>query len=812
MKISLHWLKDYVDLSGQPEEIAERLTMAGLEVENIEKAGDKYKNFVVGEVLEVTNHPNAEKLTVCKVNSGKAVLKIVCGAPNVSTGQKVVVGLVGAIVPRNQHRSDSTPLVLGQAEIRGETSEGMICSEYELDIGEDSEGILVLEKRARVGTPFARYLGLEDTVLDVAVTPNRPDCLSHIGVAREVAAFLRKKVKVPHIQGKEIREHVSKAARVTIETKVDCPRYSARVVRDVQLGDSPVWMQQRLRAIGIRPINNVVDITNYVVMELGIPLHAFDYDKLAGHRIVVRRAHDDKRFTTLDGAVRELHEDMLLICDRDKPVAIAGVMGGLNTEISDTTRNVLIEGAYFNPTSIRRTSKNLAIMTEASQRFERGVDPNMTVFAVERAAQLMGKIARGRVLKGVIDQCSKKFVARKVLVRVGKVNEVLGTSLSKKEITESLSRLEILRTRSKVSREQDAGLLFSVPTFRPDLEKEIDLIEEIGRTYGYDRIETKMRGHIRFSERTSELPLEDKLREWLASDGFNEVVANSMQEKSFAALSSEDYVEMLNPISKEMGALRTSLLPGLLEIAAHNFNHGTKNLRLFEIGKVYFCRESSDKRSRKDYEEEDRLLLAISGEAAPTHWDVPTRLADIFDLKGEFETLFSKIFLDKVKFIYYPNSKTLTDPTVGVEINKTYMGLLGRVNEQAKRLFDIKQDVFVGELSLEVLRGNITTASRYLSLPKYPSVTRDLAFVVNEDVSAEELRDAVREGGGDLVQSVELFDVYVGDKIGSGKKSMAFAVQLMSRHHTLTDEEIEDRIDQIVSVVASRFQARLRAL
>lgn len=809
MRISLNWLKDYVDITLAPEKLAEKLTMVGLEVESLEHLADKYKNFVVGEILEVATHPNADKLTVCKVDDGREVRQIVCGAPNVAKGQKVAVGLVGAIVPRSLHGPVSQSFRIERAEIRGIVSNGMICSAYELDLGEDRDGILVLDGKTRVGTALARYCGIYDTVFQIGITPNRPDCMSHVGVAREVAAITGQRLRLPSIHIIENREHAKDAAWVRIESPKECPRYSARIVRDVKIAPSPKWMQDRLTAVGLRPINNLVDITNYVLMELGHPLHAFDYDTLEGHGIVVKLAEEGAQFTTLDGVVRKLHHDTLLICDDARPIAIAGVMGGANTEITGATRNVLIESAYFDPRSIRRTSKFLGISTEASLRFERDTDPNITGRAADRAAQLIQELAQGKVLRGIIDKRARRFPPKRVTVRVEKVNEVLGTSLSSKEISSFGSKLELRPVASRKRRSNT--LVFEVPTFRPDLEREIDIVEEVARLYGFDKIDTKMETRIHWSDRAPALSVEDEIREWLIGSGFREVIANSMQEKAFASLGTSDIVEVVNPISKEMGSMRTSLVPGMLEIIRHNLNRGARDLRLFEIGKVYFHKAKSKQPSLADYSEKSRLLIALCGSARPLHWSSEEQPVDVFDIKGEVEALLSKIFLDKFSFIYYSTSNTLANQVVGVEIHNTYAGYIGRVAKNISSIFDVKPDVFVAELDLDLIEVNVNRRRQYAAVPRYPSVSRDLAFIVDRSLPVQMVAEEIYFVGASLLQKLELFDVYMGENIPAGKKSFAFALEFSSPDRTLTEQEVDALVGRIVASLSSKFQATLRA-
>ncbi|MEK6571215.1 MAG: phenylalanine--tRNA ligase subunit beta, partial [Bacteroidota bacterium] len=585
-------------------------------------------------------------------------------------------------------------------------------------------------------------------------------------------------------------ERLEGCAAVQIENLEDCPRYTARVVRGVKVGSSPRWLQEILKAVGVRPINNVVDITNYVLMELGHPLHAFDFDRLEGGMIVVRSSKEGEAFTTLDGKERRLRSDTLMICDAKQPVAIAGVMGGANTEISESTENVLIESAYFNPRSIRRTSKYLSLSTDASQRFERGADPNATRYAVDRAAQLMQAVCGGRILKGVIDVYPRKIQPRLVPLRVNKVNEILGTDLREREIVRFLSSLEVPlagRGASKVGKK----LKFRVPTFRPDLEREIDLIEEIARVYGYDNIETRMGSALKFPSQAVPRDYSDEVRDFLVSEGYQEIVTNSLQKKWIASLGCEKFVEVMNPISEDMAALRTSLVPGALEVIHYNINHGTKDIRIFEIGHVF--RKGSKLEMGKffeDYVEEERIIIAQTGLANAPGWERADRVADFFDLKGTTERLLRKIFLDKFQFICYPTTNALTEFSVGIEINGSYVGFLGKMKSDIAMGFGIDQEAYVSEISIEGIGDIQERKPAFQPLPKYPSVVRDLAFVVDEQVAVGDLEATIQYSGGDLLKKIRLFDLYVGDQIELGKNSCAFSLEFLSRDRTLTEEEI----------------------
>ena len=807
MKISHHWLKEYILLSLKPAQLAERLSMLGLEVEGLEDLAAKYEKFVVAEVVEKLKHPHADKLTVCKVNVGRGILEIVCGAPNVAVGQKVPVALVGATIPHDQHDPEGKPFVLERARIRGVESNGMICSEYELGLGDDSEGIMVLGEPAKVGTPLAKHLGASDVIYDLEITANRGDWLSHIGVAREIQAITGKRAVLPKVRLRESSVPTAKHATIKIVDSDKCRRYSSRVLRNVVVGPSPKWLQDRLMAVGIRPINNVVDVTNYVLMETGQPLHAFDYDTLAGHSIVVQCAAEGEKFTTLDGKERVLNSDILMICDGEKRVAIAGVMGGANTEISDRTTTVLIESANFEPGSIRRASKSLGLSTDASRRFERGVDVEMTVYAANRAAQLLQELAGAEVLKGVIDVYPRKLRPKKVRLRVSRTNAVLGTLISKQEIVSYLRRLEL----HAVAQTNDV-ITCSIPTFRYDLAEEIDLIEEVARVYGYDNIETKTRTTVDFSKPLALRSLQDDLRSYLIGAGYNEMLTYSLQDQTSGHLAGEKAVEVLNPVSVEASVLRTSLIPGALQVVRNNRSHGQKDLRVFEIGNVFTLKNGSSMESLDAYREEERVLILLTGAISPMQFGSHGREVDFFDVKGEAQTLLAKFCLDKYRFISYDNASALIDSALAVEINGSYAGFLGKTSKSIAEKFDIDSDVYVIELKTAAIQSAWTAEKKFNPLPRFPSVRRDLAFVVDSALPQEAVEQSIREAGGSLLSDLSLFDLYEGEQIGGGKKSLAYALEFQPTDRTLTDSEVDRIVEGIVDHVRATRRAVLRSL
>jgi phenylalanyl-tRNA synthetase beta chain len=808
MRTSLQWLRSYTDCDRPPEEIAQSLTMAGLEVESMEQLGKVYDGFIAGKVTRVEKHPAADTLTVCSVFTGTETFQVVCGAPNVAPEQMVVLGLPGAEVPHDQHSPQGSPFVLKKTSIRGVESNGMICSGYELGLDDDKEGILVLRPDAKPGLQLAEYLGLDDFVFEIGVTPNRPDALSHIGVAREVAAITGLKLEIPKIRFVESQREASRWATIQIDDTAGCPRYTARLLFGVKVGPSPVWMQRLLGNVGIRPINNIVDVTNYVLMEIGHPLHAFDYDRIGGHTIIVRRASGGERFTTLDGKERVLTAENLMINDANGPVAIAGVMGGSNSEISDSTVNVLLESAYFDPRSIRRTSKTFGLSTEASQRFERGADPGITEWAVNRASALIQQFTRCEILKDAIDVYPVKQVPRKVSLRIQRMNEILGTTLKETNVKRLLGKIGILPVAGSTKK---GTVSFNVPTFRPDIEQEIDLVEEVARLHGYDRIEVDARTTLRFSERAPETDISDMLRGWLVGRGFHEIITNSMEERSLAAYGSQNVIEVKNPISVEMSTMRTSLIPSILRVVRENLFHGVKDIRIFEMGKIYLSAPGTERKGcLKGYIEENRLILAMSGMALPVDFNAKTRLLDLFDLKGELEDLFEKIFLDKIKFIPYPTTKALTQDEISIDIYGERAGYLGKADPKVLRLFEIEQEVLIADISLEALEKNIERRRRYKALAKYPQVMRDMAVVVDESLSVGELTEEIRRTAGGLLASIGLFDIYRGDQITAGKKSCAFALEFQAADRTLSQEEVEKVLRQIIRNVSNKFNATLR--
>jgi len=805
MRVSQKWLRDYIDFRFSPGDLSDRLSMLGVEIEGVEDLGAKYDKIVVGKVTERRPHPNADRLSVCSVSVGREDLQIVCGAPNVAAGQRVAVGLVGAMVPRNQHDPDGKPFMLTNAKIRGVESHGMICSAYELDLGDDVNGILVLDQAARVGSPLAKHLGLDDVVLDIEITANRPDLLSHIGVAREIGALTGKLPKLPSVKHKETNRATRDLIRVKVYDRENCKRFAVRLIRNVKVGPSPKWMHDRLVPVGLRPRNNVVDVTNYVMYECGQPLHAFDYNLVEGSILNIRRLQHSVSLTTLDGKVRSVPAGATVVCDSEKEISIAGIMGGANTEINDSTVDIILESAYWNPSSIRRTRKSLGLITDASQRFERGADPNATDFALDRAAQLVAELSGGTILRGKVDDYPNRIQPRSIPLRPERVNAMLGTDLSKVQISRHLRSLGLLEKKK-------AGkTVFSVPTFRVDLEREIDLVEEVARVYGYNNIAVSQRPTVDLKQLFPiESPVE-KVRSALIGFGYQEALTVSLTSPEKPSPLKVDQARVLNAQNKEMSVLRTSLVPGLLSSIAYNIDFGSTDIRLFEIGNVFSLDRSSRMKIVGDFLEEERVCLAATGAASPLHWKSERRPVNFFDLKGDIRGLLESIVLDKSRFISYSTTETLCDDALAIEINGSYVGYLGRMKSEVLKAFGLEQEVFVAELSTVALHSD-DTKLRYTPISKFPRVARDIAVVVQSAVDAGRVQEVIAKASSSLVYSVVLFDVYEGEKLGAGLKSLAFRIEFVSPERTLRDEEVDDDVRKIVGALEQELDASLRSV
>ena len=798
MKISLNWIKDYINLDGiTTEEIVDKLTMSGLEVEDFVDKNKIYSGIIIGLVKEVEKHPNADKLTVCTVYDGKSDLKVICGAPNVAKGQNVVFAQIGSVIPKGE-------MEIKKVKIRGVESNGMICAEDELELNDDHSGIMILDDQFSAGTPISEALNLNDVILDIAITPNRPDALSHIGVARDLSAIFNRDLRISKLDYKESQQSINQFASVEIEDRVNCPRYSASVVTEVTIRESPEWLKNKLEKIGLRPINNVVDVTNFILYEMGQPLHAFDLDQLAKRKIIVRSTKKEMNFTTLDSKQRTLPANTMMICDGEREVAIAGVMGGENSEVTESTKNILIESAYFNPSSIRRTSKKLQLVTDSSYRFERGTDPSNTVYAAQRAAQLIASIAEGEIAKGIIDEFPGRIKSTEVTLRMNRLKRILGYEVPKSEVIKIFQKLGI-----NLLKDLGEALEVVVPSFRPDIEREADLIEEVARIAGYEKIPVIEKVSITLHNRKDEFGLEDQIRENAIALGLNEMVNNPLIPKSNSELTGKP-IEISNPQSIDMAFLRTSLLVSALPAVSNNIKKGERDLSVFEIGKTFNVLSES-LNNFSDFEEKKNLLFILTGKKQKREWYSNENEFDIFDLKGMIYSFFDKFSLDNVLNDSYNSIQNkIYDYYFTINFKETVFGSGGRVNNSVLKIFDITQPVFSFEADLEVISKVITDKKSFNELLKYPKVLRDVAFIFDKSVKYAEVNEFLIKESSGILKSVELFDLFESKEMGEHKKSMAFGMEYYDFSRTLTDEEVDMDFQIIIDKVTKKFNAILR--
>lgn len=819
MLISHRWLQEFVDFSCSPEELDQILTMLGLEVEKILRPAEALDKFVVGEVLAKEKHPNADKLSVCSVAVAPGTVNtIVCGAPNVAAGQKVPVALAGALVPNGGFRIEPRKL-------RGVESNGMICSKSELGFSDQSDGIWVLPPDAPVGESLAAYLGMDDVLYEISITPNRADCLSHLGVAREIAAYFRLPLKTPVAaippEAKEKGVRTSDLVSVRIEDAEGCRRFAGRVIRGVKVGESPRWLKDRITACGLRSVNNVVDVTNYVMLECGKPIHAFDLDLIAGKTLIIKKAADGERFTTLDGKERALDSSMTMVADAEKHTAIGGVMGGQVSEISDSTVNVLIESAYFTPSSIRRTAKKLGISSDAAYRFERGVDIESVVFAADRAAELIYAVAGGRVAEGVLDVYPEPQAPKNITIRYKRVCSIIG-----KDIATTEQRLCLERLGFRILRFDDEAAVVEAPSYRVDIDAEIDCIEEIARIYGYDNIEPALISRVNLSGNSVPAPykplsIAEEARVFLRANGFVDIVTQTMIDPASSALLTDSPVRIANPLGEELSCMRAALAPSMLKTIERNCRYGRKNLRLFEIGTVFHSVLHSRATFIPGISEELHCIAALTGNALPhKEWDSAERAVDFYDIKGALESL-AEIFrlqnaevrpLAPERRALYP---LLSPNAVELVVGETSLGAAGEVSAAALKAFDLSAPVFLCECNLSAVRTQTKRAAAYRSVSPFPTVARDIAFVVDSGVEAETLRRCILAKGGEYLQSARVFDVFSGaravETLGEGKKSVAFALEFNSSQKTLEDAEVDAAIDAIVQHARASAGAALRS-
>lgn len=797
MKVTIKWLEEFVDFELSPEKLADILTMAGFEVEAIDRMSGDVDSLKVAKILEVKTHPASDKLKICAIDTGSHKCEVVCGAPNAAPGLLSIYAPPNTVLP--------TGLKIEKSAIRGVLSEGMLCSLQELGIEEESEGIYVFDESAKVGASVAELIGLDDVALDINVTPNRPDALSVLGIAREVASAVGVPLRKPSVVITESERDINLLAKVEIEDFDGCPRYVARVIEGITIKPSPAWLEVRLRLCGMRPISNIVDVTNYVMLELGQPLHAFDLDVLAEKRIVVRRARQGEKFITLDGQEREMSSADLMICDGSGSVAVAGVMGGLHSEVTASTKNVLLESACFDPGSIRATSKRLGLSTEASYRFERSVDPNLQLKACDRAISLMAQLAGGSVAKGAIDVRRELKAPQPIKLRDWRVKLFLGVELARREVKTLLEPLEL------DVREVADGLEVTPPSFRPDLKEEADLIEEVARRYGYDKIPSTLpEGRVKPVEISKVDRLSAKIREALTGAGFYEAITLSfMNPKAldWLKLASDDprrrMVSLLNPLSSQEAGLRTSLLPGLLNAVAYNLNRFIRDPKLFELGKVFLSNGENEL-------PHEPMKLGGAFAATGEKGLYATGAHPFYIVKGAVEELFDILKIGIEWRAERGVPYLLPGESASVLSEGENLGVVGRVKPSVAEKFDIHVPVIIFEIEFEKLLNLSFKDIRFTPLPVYPPAFRDIAVIVAESTQVEDMLRVIREVNPEVVSDVRVFDIYKGTPVPPGRKSVAFSITYRFKDKSPVDEEVNQLHAKIADKLKVAFEAIIR--
>jgi len=818
MKVSLKWLRDYVDIKLAPEELAEKLTMSGLEVKGIQTIGGTWDNVVIGEVIALNPHPNADRLKLATVELGTEQVTTVCGAPNIGLGQRVPFAHIGARLI-DAHTKEAT--LLKPAKIRGVASEGMVCSEKELGISDSHEGILVLPAEAPIGIALGAYLG--DVIFDLDVTPNRPDCLSVIGIAREIAALTGEPLRLSQIHYEELEDSIGSFASVDIAEPDLCPRYCASLITGIKIAPSPSWLQQCLNSCGMRPINNVVDVTNYVMLEYGQPLHAFDYHKLKGRQIIVRRAGNGETITTIDGTKRALTPDILLIADKEEAVAVAGIMGGLDSEVTDKTDTILLESANFNQAAIRRGCGHLQFQSEASIRFDKGLNSELPLLPLKRATQLLLELAGGRAAKDIIDAYPGKSEPKLISLTAREVERLSGLKVNIDGIVKVLEALGFECQKSNAG----SQISMSVPYWRSDIKCSADLVEEVVRIIGYEKIPITRLGSplpqqkSRLSPSAQQSNLKEKLRNILTGFGFQEILTYSLVSvEKLQKLSPKlelkiPPLKVANPMTREQEYLRTSLRAGLLSTLSHNQKFEQTGVRLFEIGKVFLpqyppviASEAKQSQEEKELPQEREMLCAVlSGSRAELSWQADKEPLDFFDAKGAVENLLNQLGL-KASFDIGDDEILFPGRGANIIVEDDKVGIVGGVHPRVAQAFELSTSICLIEIDLDKLLTKLTGTKKYQPIPRFPSVTRDIALVVDEQVSYQRAEEIIQSFP--LVTQITLFDLYRGKQIPEGKKSFAIRIIYQSPRHTLIDEEVDQTQEQMLGRLHQELGANLR--
>jgi phenylalanyl-tRNA synthetase beta chain len=806
MRISVNWLREYVDFDFSPVELGERLTMAGAEVEEIIEIGEGLEHVVVGLVEDVKPHPNADRLVLCTVDIGRmSPLQVVCGAPNVRQGIKVALALPGAKLPGG--------IEILKTRLRGEVSEGMLCSMKELGLGEDSDGIMILPDGLIPGKGLVDALGIRDTIIDLSITPNRPDCLSMLGIAREVSAITGNPLRIPECDIQNTENDVADLTSVQVLEPELAPRYAARVITGVKVGPSPQWLQERVKAAGMRPINNIVDITNFVMMEYGQPLHAFDYNKLFENRIVVRRAAQGEKLVSIDGQERILSDDMLVIADGKEPVAVAGVMGGFHSEVSESTTSILLESANFQRVTVRRTSRKLGMRTEASNRFEKGLAPEQVIPALDRAAYLIQEMAGGQVARGICDIWDGPGLTPSIEIDPKRINKLLGSDIPHQEMVQILQRLGF-QVHGKATSQV---LRVDVPYFRNDVTGEADIIEEILRIYGFDKIEATLphAGGVQ-GGMSQRYILQDKIRRILIGCGLNEILTYSFISPKvwdLLGLPEDDprrrAITIRNPLSEEQSVMRTSLIPGLMDVIVRNINRGAQDLRIFEVGASFIPEELP---LHALPTEPLTLAMALSGFRTPLSWNTKREEMDFYDLKGILEVLLDNLGVEDAQ-VSTSDDMVFLHPTRqgSIVVGGERIGLIGEVHPDVLERYGLKQAIQIMEMNLEPLLKPLPRQTRkYRGLPRFPAVQRDIAMIADKGIPAKDIQAVIETSGGALVEKVILFDSYSGKQIPERKRSLAYSITYRAKDRTLTDEEVNQIHNKVIEALVTDLAVEIR--
>ena len=798
MLISLNWLKQYIDLDGiEINEMENSLTMIGQEVEKIEIAGSNLENVVTAKIIEKEMHPDSDHLTVCKVDNGKEILQIVCGASNHKAGDKVVLAQIGAKL--------SEDFVIKKGKIRGKESCGMLCSEVELGIGSDKDGIIILPEDAPIGVPFKDYLGINDTVFELEITPNRPDCLSHIGIARELSAYYGKELKYPETEIKsEISEKTSDNVKVSIEDSNLSRRYVTRILKNVTVKESPKWLKERIEAVGLRSINNIVDVSNFILMEMNHPNHVFDLDKIEGNEIKVKSAVKGDKLVTLDEQERELEDGDIVICDSKKILALGGVMGGLDSEVTDNTKNILLEVAQFNPQNVRKTSRRLTLSSDSSYRFERGIDVEDSIKVINRLANLIQEVAGGEILNGYVDVYPVPHENKVAELNFERLNRFVGKVIPREKVIEILRNLEI------DVKDNGEMLTLTAPSYRGDLELEQDYFEEVIRMYGFDNIENILpRVDINKNSTLDTTKLTDRVKTICASVGLKEVInysfipKDALQKLKFTGVSEDKLIDISNPITEDFVTMRPTLLYSLIKNAKDNMNRNVSNIRFFEVSRTF---EKAEELAKEDI----KVGIILAGENDKTLWNPKPVHYDFYDLKGIVEEIFSKLKFQSFSIKRSVQTEFHPGRSADIFVGKEYIGSFGEIHPDVLENFGLnKKTVLVAEFNIELIKKYINKPFVYQGIVKYPAVPRDLALVMNENILVGDVLKTI-EKIDKKVEKVELFDIYQGIGVETGKKSVAISILLRDDSKTLEEKEINDIIDKILAKMKKDYMAELR--